>query len=347
MSLLIRQPRLLCQSCQSRSRAFHTTVRRLASQPPNSPPDPAAKTNPADGTPKSAATTATTAAADSPAQKFVAPAALPNAPRSYGKRLDEFEPVPLPRPIGLPYPPEIGQNTGIETRSWRQRRNDFVDYDKHLERRKYLFSKMARPYFRDWGNLRFRKGKTFIAPPRLFKAELSLYFPNLYGRVLRKADYGSGPRDTTPTLQGRVSVVSLFSNLWAENQCKTFVSEAQNPGAMRLLADNANSSVAQHVRVNIEDDALRGWLSWLFMGQLRRQVPGDADQARYFMVRKGISDEIREGIGFLNSKVGYTYLLDADCKIRWAGCADSEDHEREGLVKGLQRLLSEHEARKK
>jgi ATPase complex subunit ATP10 len=61
------------------------------------------------------------------------------APRSYGKKMEgEFTPKPLPRPIGLPLPPQAGENTGIDTRTRAQRKEDFSNYEKHIERRKEL-----------------------------------------------------------------------------------------------------------------------------------------------------------------------------------------------------------------
>jgi ATPase complex subunit ATP10 len=196
---------------------------------------------------------------------------------------------------------------------------------------------MARPYFRDWVNLQFYEGKTFLAPPRLFRADLSLYFPNLHGRTLAKTPAAKSA-DTTPLLEGRASVVTIFSSMWAEQQARTFTGAKENPALHELLG--ASAGRAQLVQVNVEQDMLKAWLIRLFLGSLRRRV-GKENWDKYFLVRKGITDEIRESIGLLNSKVGYTYLVDHQCRIRWAGSGPAEPGEREGLVKGLQRILEE------
>lgn len=194
---------------------------------------------------------------------------------------------------------------------------------------------MAKPYFRDWGNLKFHEGKSFIAPPRLFKAELSLFFPNLYGETIKKKDI---PRDTTPTLTGKVSVVSIFSSQWAERQIQSWTSKESNPELHKVIAEN--HGLAQMVNINYEDNTAKAWLISMFMGSLRKKSP-EQDWDKYFLVRRGITDEIRECIGLLNSKVGYTYLVDQHCRIRWAGSGPSHPDELEGLNKGVARVADE------
>jgi mitochondrial ATPase complex subunit ATP10 len=145
-------------------------------------------------------------------------------------------------------------------------------------------------------------------------------------------------------LAGRVSVVSVFSGQWAEGQVKTFASPDGHPELEAALAA-AGPARAQHVRLNVEEDGLKAALIRLFLGRLRRSVGGPDAWDKYFVVRRGLTREIREAIGLLNSKVGYVYLVDAECRIRWAGSGNAEDHEKVSMVKALQRLLEEDAAR--
>ena len=188
------------------------------------------------------------------------------------------------------------------------------------------------------------KGKTWIAPPKLFKADKSLYFPNLQGRTL-------GPprrevRDTTDILitpsPGIISVVAIFSSMWGQNQVATFMDDL---AIARVIEENEGK--VQRVDVNIEENTLKAMLITLFVPSLRKQIPKDRHD-KYFIVRQGVTDEIRSQVGLMNGRVGYVYLVDSQGRIRWAASGVANGEEKEALVKGVRRLVdtlgSEEEA---
>lgn len=74
------------------------------------------------------------------------------------------------------------------------------------------------------------------------------------------------------------------------------------------------------------------------MAGIRKQRR-EEDWKRYFLVTKGVTDEMKEAIGMGNVRVGYVYLVDWDCRIRWAGSANADEGEKEGLVAGAKRLV--------
>jgi len=40
---------------------------------------------------------------------------------------------------------------------------------------------------------------------------------------------------------------------------------------------------------------------------------------------------VREDLGMVNKHVGYVYLVDEMCRVRWAGCADAKQEEARAL----------------
>jgi len=60
-------------------------------------------------------------------------------------------------------------------------------------------------------------------------------------------------------------------------------------------------------------------------------------------IRRGLTDDVRDAMGLLNSQVGYVYLVDSTCKIRWAGSGHAWKGEVEGLNAAVQRLIKEEQ----
>ena len=186
--------------------------------------------------------------------------------------------------------------------------------------------------------MRFSKGKSFLAPSKLFRADKALYFPNMRGVTLAEP---RDEQDTTSVLKGKISIVCIFSGTWAERQTTTFFED--NKKLEEVL--KAGAGLVQRVDINREENSVKAALIKLFMSSLRKRL-AKKQHSRYFLVRRGVTDEMRMDMGILNSQVGYVYLLDSDCKIRWAGSAEAGPGEQESLVKGVARLVVEARKRR-
>ena len=185
--------------------------------------------------------------------------------------------------------------------------------------------------------MKHHQGKSFFANSKLLRSDSALFFPNLCGITIAS---GGKVTDTTPLLTGRVSVVTIFSSAWAENQTKSFTDAHHNPKLRTALAQNDKIGLAQQVDINVEENALKAGLIRLFAYRLRR-LREEKDWGRYFLVRRGLTDEMREAMGILNKKVGYVYLVDGACRIRWAGSGVAEGEESLYLVDGFKRLVEQ------
>ncbi|KIX95627.1 uncharacterized protein Z520_08747 [Fonsecaea multimorphosa CBS 102226] len=273
--------------------------------------------------------------------------AISRIPIPRGVTGEKFTPSVLARPLGLEHPPRPGENSPIDNRTLRERHEEFTSYEKALERRRIYLRTFFRPYFQEWRRVDHFKGKSFVSNPRLFKREKALYFPNIWGQTLAaEGDGPQGGRDTTPVLMGKVSVIAMQSGHWAEEQVDTFVSVKSNPELNKMIEES--NGHLQRVDINLQGDWIRALLVKMFSGRLRKTIPEER-WGKYFMIklprdiRRGLNDETRDAIGLLNSQVGYVYLVDSSCKIRWAGSGHAWEGEVQGLNAAVQRLLQEEE----
>lgn len=153
------------------------------------------------------------------------------------------------------------------------------------------------------------------------------------------------PQDTTTILRGKVSVVNLFCSLWGEEQTTTFTGNFsgadRNPALKELLAQN--SKFAQRIDINFEENRMKAWLVKRFLGNVRKKFPAE-QHSRYFLVEKGFDETLKEAVGMVNKFVGYVYLVDADCRIRWAGSGPAHPDELESMHSALEKLIAEQKA---
>lgn len=195
----------------------------------------------------------------------------------------------------------------------------------------YRTNEMKIPYFRDFSRMSKQfKGKSWIAPPLLFKAEKSLFFPNLVGRTLNTPER----IDTTHTLFGNVSVVAVFSSAWAEKQVSTFLDGLEDE------VPALKEGHAQRVDINIEQNWLKAAIIKMFIPRLQAKLPFERHD-QYFIIQKGVTESLKHDMGLWNGRVGYVYLVDWNCRIRWTGSGDANPEERAALVKGLKKLAED------
>ncbi|KAF3918421.1 hypothetical protein ABW21_db0200404 [Orbilia brochopaga] len=283
------------------------------------------------------------------------------------KAKDSVEITPLSRPIGQYMPPIAGENHGKDLRSMAQKKADLQNYERHLQRRQELAKEWTKSYFQDFSDMRHQKGKLFLPPPRTFKADKALYFPNMLGRTLLSPDAVS----TTTLFTGRVSLTTLSTNVWADRQLDSFLSslfssDSKSPHPFadssllrdeyiataddhlkRLMGDPlpAQPGTWQRVTINIQENPLK-YLILLASQRNIRQLQPIENHARYLMIRKGVTNEMKESIAMLNERIGFVYVVDAACRIRWAGCAEASEQERAGLKSALERMVLEERARR-
>ncbi|KAJ9115695.1 hypothetical protein QFC20_001022 [Naganishia adeliensis] len=233
-------------------------------------------------------------------------------------------PLPiLPRPLGVQDPPSTASKT------WQEKKDELLDRDRHMAKRKALVKEATQGYFHDFHEIRREGGhggKSWIAPPVLIRQDKALYFPNIQGTSMasRKTTH------TTDLFRGRVSVVAVLTARVSEEHANSFVAD--------VLEDWEQDPMFRYVQVNHQSNPLKSLLLQLFISGLKRSIPEHRWSG--YMIAGGEWGGLKEPLGITNKHVGYIYLVDPDCKIRWAGNAYATEEERQGLRKAVAVLMA-------
>ncbi|KAI0087368.1 ATPase assembly factor ATP10 [Irpex rosettiformis] len=214
----------------------------------------------------------------------------------------------LAQPLGVAEPP-----TGKHSR-WA----DIIWDDKlRVKQRGALLKEVVKGNFDDLNATRHHGGKMWIAPPALIRENKARYFPDIEGTSLATSE----KTYTTDILLKKVSLVSILSSKISEIQTHMFT----EPTCTQYSGDRH----FQHLKINLQENKMRSVLVSFFASSIRKTMP--KEQWPFYMISSQNMDYIRDDIGLRNKFIGYVFLVDDKCRIRWAGCADPQPAEIQAL----------------
>ncbi|TYJ54006.1 hypothetical protein B9479_005340 [Cryptococcus floricola] len=220
---------------------------------------------------------------------------------------------PLQRPLGIPEHPTAVNKT------WKQKRRDMLDDDRAKEKTKVLLAEAKQGYFHDYN--RARKGgggKLWIAPSVLIREDRANYFPDISGKNLLGTNV-----HTTDLFAGKATLVSIISTRLSEEHVQTF--------SQPVLEDLEGHPRFQSVTINHQPNSLKTWIVSMFTSSLKRTIPKE-NWGNYIYATSSWSElDILQPLNLDNHLLGYTFLVDQNCKVRWAGCGEATEEERQNL----------------
>ncbi|TFY65220.1 hypothetical protein EVJ58_g2100 [Rhodofomes roseus] len=94
-------------------------------------------------------------------------------------------------------------------------------------------------------------------------------------------------------------------------------------------AQYSSHPMYRYVQINLQENLLKSLLVSLFSSSIRKSVPEKLWET--YLVSNQNMDYVRYDMGMTNSRIVYVYLVDEQCRIRWAACADPLEMEIEAL----------------
>ncbi|KAI8069411.1 ATPase assembly factor ATP10 [Gongronella butleri] len=221
---------------------------------------------------------------------------------------------PTPSILGLREPPVVDKQSWLQRK--KQKIKDFTDYEKafaaHAAERRHLVEEATKSYFADAHEMRKHGGKMYFAPTQLTKPEKSGYMPDFEGSDLQRQT-----THTTDKLLGNITLMSFVYAKFGEDHVNSFI----NP----FLAKFKDVPGVQTLEVNVQENYLKQYILKAFVPSIRKSLPAErADN--YVLLYKDIK-KTRKMLDMTNEYIGYVFLIDQDCKIRWMAHGDATPEE--------------------
>ena len=160
--------------------------------------------------------------------------------------------------------------------------------------------------------MRKHGGKMYYATSQLIKPEKAGYMPNFEAQNLSRATV-----NTTEKLVGKITLMTFVYAKFGEPHVNTFI----NP----FLEKYRGSNDIQVVEVNVQENLLKQLLLKAFIPSIRKNL-AEERRENYCLIMKDIS-KTRKCLDMSNQYIGYAFLIDQDCKVRWTAHGEATPEE--------------------
>ncbi|KAI8359127.1 ATPase assembly factor ATP10, partial [Choanephora cucurbitarum] len=219
-----------------------------------------------------------------------------------------------PTIVGVRDPPVVDHNTWLQRN--KQKLRDFVDYEKafaaHAAERRHLVEEATRSYFADVHEMRQHGGKMYFANTQLVKPEKAGYMPNFEVQTLSRQKI-----NTTEKLLGKITLMTFVYAKFGEPHAESFIKP--------FLEKYKGHQEIQLLEVNVQENMLKQLLLKAFVPSIRKNLAPERKD-NYCLILKDIS-RTRKFLDMTNQYIGYAFLVDQDCRVRWTAHGEATPEE--------------------
>ncbi|KAG0169262.1 Mitochondrial ATPase complex subunit atp10 [Apophysomyces sp. BC1034] len=232
-----------------------------------------------------------------------------------------------PSVLGVRDPPVVAKDSWLQQK--KQKFKDMTDYEKafaaHAAERRHLVEEATKSYFADVHEMRQHGGKMYHASNKLIKAEKACYMPDFEGSNLSKKNI-----HTTDLLHGKISLMSFVYSKSGEPHVNSFIEPFMKRFAKNEQAQLVEASFTPTIHLNVQENFLKQLLLKAFVPTIRNNLAEERKE-NYVLLLKDIS-RTRKLLDMTNQYIGYVYLVDENCKIRWTAHGEATPEELANML---------------